>query len=307
MSELLPELESMLRHIDDTRPAAATRAGRVLARLCRPWLERSPLPRSVLTPGGYPIELTFRSDSSDVTYTAEPGMPDATPGEKWRFVRELERMRPAGAALCELIAEPNQRFGCWLGIRPHASGTSFKVYQEVVPRARARMLEQLRRDVADVTDVTSLTPTLVGVTDGEISEYYCQVGRPNTSVLYPHFAAAGVGKQLPPLLDYVAWLAGAELGTLWNRLHFGVSYKFARGARPALTLFLHGCELFSGNRQARDRILGLARQFGRAMPAYERATRAFEAGEREMAHGMVGLRVNDSGGLECSVGLRPFL
>jgi hypothetical protein len=303
MPELLPELASLLRQIDDTRPAAATRAGRVLARLCRPWLERSPLPRSVLTPGGYPIELTFRSDSSDISYTAEPGMPDATPDEKWRFVRELGHLPSAGVLLSELIAEPGQRFGCWIGVRPHAHGTSFKVYQEVVPRVRGLVLEQLLRDVPGVT---ALTPTLVGVTGGEISEYYCKVERPSAGVLYPLFTAAGAGQQLPPLLDYVAWLAGAELGTLWNRLHFGISYKIARDARPALTLFLHGCELFSGNRRARERILGLARQFGRAMPAYERATRAFEGDERAMAHGMVGLRVNASGGLECSVGLRPF-
>lgn len=313
--ELLPELDPLLRQIFETRPAAATRAGRVLARLCRPWLDRMqtglPLPRSVLTPGGYPLELTFRSDSSDISYTAEPGSPDDDAGAKWRFVQTLAPgFDPDRAPLLRaLVAQPGQRFGCWLGARPREGGTVFKVYQEVVPQAEALVWDHLRRDVPGLEGVTALKPTLVGVSPLEsgIAEYYGKVQRPDAVLLHHLFAVAGVSKQLPALLDYVAWLGGGPIGTLWSRLHFGVSYKVSRDALPAVTLFLHGCELFSGNRHARARMLSLARQFGRELPAYERATRAFEVCERpEMMHGMIGLRINGAGGLDCSVGLRPF-
>jgi hypothetical protein len=313
--ELLPELDPLLRQIFETRPAAATRAGRVLGRLCRPWLERLrtglPLPRSVLTPGGYPLELTFRSDSTDISYTAEPGLPDDAASAKWRFVQTLAPgFDPDREPLLRtLVAQPGQRFGCWLGIRLRERGTAFKVYQEVVPPAEALVWDHLRRDVPGLEGVTALKPTLVGVSSVEsgIAEYYGQVQRPDAAVLHRLFAAAGVSKQLPALLDYVAWLGGREIGTLWSRLRFGVSYKVCRDTVPVVTLFLHGCEVFSGNRHARARMLSLARQFGRKLPAYERATRAFEVCERaEMMHGMVGLRVNSAGGLECSVGLRPF-
>jgi hypothetical protein len=314
---LLPELGSFLEQIEETCPAAATRAGHILAQLCKPWLAHlsngQSLQNSLLAPGGYPLDFTFRSGLNDINYTAEPGLPGATTNDKWQFVRELTAgFDPVLHPLVQrLVDQPGQRFGCWLGVRHPGRGnaTAFKLYQEVTPAAGDEVFESLCADVPGIDNIPDITPTLLGLAavDSEIIEYYCKVSNADPGVLHSLFSLAGAAKQLPAVINYLVYLAGEQRSTLWGRLSLGVSFQLAIARPPTVTLFTHAPELFPNDRVARTRILGLARQFGGEMPAYDKLTLAFEQNEIPgMAHNMVGIKVTASGKLECAVGLRPF-
>jgi hypothetical protein len=313
--ELLPELGPMLESIAEACPAGAARAGLTLGLLCRPWLKQIrsglPLHTSLLTPGGYPLEFAFGARSQEISYTAEPGLPQSPLQAKWRFLREVVRDLDLHThpLLRELVAQPSQRFGCWLGVRHRGDITSLKVYQEVGPGASDLALRYLRSDVPDLAEAVSLKPTLLGVVPGAsgLTEYYCRIRNPNLGVLHKLFAAAGAARQLPCVIDYIAYLAGEQRNRLWDRIELGISYCVSSEPQSTVTLFATANQLFPTERSARARLLGLARQFGIQMPAYDRITRSFEKGDPpHPVHGLVGIKVTRSGRLEWSAGLRPF-
>ena len=313
--ELLPEVDRLFRAISETCPAGGVPAGQMLAIFCRPWLEQirsgAPLCTSLLTPGGYPLEFAFGTDSRNISYTVEPGPPQSSVEEKWRFVRRIvsdldPRFHPL---LRRLLEQPAQRFGCWLGIRHRGPSVGLKVYQEITPEGRELVLSYLRHDVPELTEMTGLKPTLLGLTSGTGGpvEYYCRIDDSNLGVLHKFFGAAGVPRHLPCVIDHLAYLAAAQRSKLWDRLHIGISYSVSAGASPALTLFADASQLFPTNVWGRIRLLGLARQLGRQIPVYERITSSFEREEPpRMVHGLVGIKVSHSGHIDCAVGLQPF-
>ena len=313
--KLLPEIGCVLEAVSESCPAAAAHARRLLRILCRPWLTQirsgHPLHTSLLTPAGYPLEFAFGARSQEISYAAEPGLPHSPVEAKWRFVREFVRdldlhIHPL---LRELVAQPSQRFGCWLGVRHRGDITSLKVYQEVGPDASEMVLRHLLAQVPDLTEAASLKPILLGVVPdvSGLSEYYCRIRSANLGVLHRLFAAAGVARQLPCVIDYIAYLAGEQRNRLCDRIEFGISYSVSSEPQPAVTLFANAGQLFPTERSARARLLGLARQLGVQMPAYDKITRSFEKRDPpHPVHGLVGIKVTRSGHLECSAGLRPF-
>ena len=318
-SKLLPGLSAMLQVFADTCPADVQPAGLILALLCRPWLEQqrldSPIARSLLTPSGYPIEFSFLTHSDSISYTAEPGLPQASSAAKWRFARALQgELGPQLDPLLPLLmAQPAQRFGCWLGVR-HAGGVPiFKIYQEVTASAHQPFLAALRRDVpgldGGLDGVAALTPQLLGVVagDGRVTEYYCRLERPEPAAVHRLFARAGIAHQLPSAVDYLAYLAGLPQDQLWQRLRIGISYAVHAAGPPTVTLFAHARELFRTDAVARMRLLGLARQIGGRMPGYESITRKLEAQQGPcMMHGLVGLKMAHTGDISAAVGLRSL-
>lgn len=312
---LLPDVASLLAAIAETCPAAAARAERTLIACCAPWLEQRrrglPLAPSRLTPGGHPLEFSLRASADEVNFTAEPGLPQAAVADKWRFVRTLVGDAALGAypPVPALVAEPGQRFGCWLSTRHRRERTDYKVYQEVTPAARDAVRRDLLRQVPALGRADGLIPMLVGVVPGVISiaEYYCRMADPDPGRLHMLLAGAGLAPHLPLVVDYVAYLAAMPPSDIWQRLRLGISYSVSAEGAPGVTLFAHGRQLFPSNGDARRRVLGLARQIGRPMPAYDRITRPFERIEPAgMVHGMVGLKIREPDGVECAVGLRPF-
>jgi len=290
------------------------RAGHMLATLCRPWLAQIrnglPVNTSLLTPGGYPLEFAFRSNSDDVCYTAEPGPPNSSPLEKWAFVRAIRadldpQLHPL---LRELVNQPAQRYGCWLGVRHHGDAASFKVYQEVTPQASDLVLRHLHREIPGLAQVNRLTPQLLGVSSkGGLAEFYCKVEYPGLGVMHELFAAAGVSKELPYVTNYLAYLAAEPSSKVLERLRIGISYSVSPVGPPGVTLFAHSTQLFPTNYVARMRLLGFASQTGAHIPLYERATRLFEEIEPpHIMHNLIGIKIVGSGRLEFAVGLRPF-
>ena len=316
--ELLPELDRLLKAISQTCPAGAVSAGKMLAVLCRPWLQHirsgRPFHTSLLTPGGYPLEFAFGPDSSEISYTVEPGAPQSSVVDKWRFVHEIAhgvgQIHPHPHPLLpELVAQTSQRFGCWLSVRHRGDIPSLKVYQEVTPQAGESVLRHLKCEVPDLEVVTELRPMLLGVGSAAsgLVEYYCKINAPNPGVLHKLFAAAGAARHLPCVIDHLAYLAAEQSSKLWDRLDVGMSYSVSSTTRPTVTLFADASQLFPTDRKARTRMLGLARQTNVQMPVYDRITSQFEkVVPREMVHGLVALKVSESGMIRCGVGLQPF-
>ncbi len=312
---LPPEISALLHAAAETCPASAMQAGQLLGILCRPWQVEinnwRPALASLLTPSGYPLEFTFRSGSSDLAYTAEPGLPQAACVAKWRFARKLDekldlQLHPL---LPTLAAQPAQRFGCWLGVRHCQASQRFKVYQEVVPQTVPWVLHYLRCAVPGLGSVAELSPSLLGVVPGSdgATEYYCQVEHPGPAVLHKLYAAADIGRLLPCVIDYLAYLAAEPREKLFGRLRIGISYSLANGRAPHVTLFAHASQLFADNRQARLRWLGLVRQLGGQAALYDKLTSSFEESDfSDVVHGLVGVAINEMGQIECSLGLRPF-
>lgn len=312
---LLPELIPILEAFSETCPASSKLAGRTLATICRPWIEQlrlgSPLHTSLLTPGGYPLEFSCRTNSDDIIYTIDPGLPHRSVEKKWEFLRAISdqldtRSHPL---LPVLAAQPSQRFGCWLSIRHRKYTTHFKIYQEVSPEAGELILRRLGSFVPGSVKADSITPKLLGVVLGEngTTEYYCKVNDPSPGALHGLFAPAGVARRLPSIMDYLAFLAAEQSDELLRRLSIGISFSVSGTKPPSLTLFAHSQQLFPTNRLARSRLLGLARQLGLRMTSYERITEAFDNSEpREMVHGLVGIKIDVEGDLEYTVGIRPF-
>jgi hypothetical protein len=284
--------------------------------LCRPWQpctgEGLPSPPSLLTPSGYPLEFTFRLGSSDIVYTAEPGLPNAQTEDKWRLMQNLTDGAVSSSShplLQTLIAQPRQRFGCWLGVRHCGADRRFKAYQEVGPGAAPEILRHLRRFLPITGEAGGLIPTLLGIPAsayGETAEYYCVVNRPRPSLLHTLYAAAGTAKHFPSLLDYLAYLAAVPHGQVLQRLRIGLSFCAGDGKDPSPTFYAHACQLFGNDFLARQRWIGLARQLGEEAPVYAALTRGpRHTGPATLLHGMVGMKIGKTGRIECAIGLRP--
>lgn len=313
---LPPEISTLLQTAAETCPASALHAGHILKTLSRTWMAARNngciAASSLLTPGGYPLEFTFRSGSGNLCYTADPGLPQASVAEKWRLIRALDgkldtRIHPL---LPLLAAQPAQHFGCWLGVRHQRGAHRFKVYQEVGPQTSPLILQHLRCAVPGLADAEEISPRLLGVMPGTggATEYYCKVERPGPAALHRLYAAADRGRLLPCVIDFLAYLAAEPQEKLLERLRIGISYSVAPERPPRITLYAHACQLFGGNRQARLRWLGLVRQIGGEAALYERLTRAFEEDEPpDILHGLAGIGITETGRIECSLGLRPFI
>lgn len=313
---LPPEISALLQTAAEMCPASALHAGHILGTLSRTWTNATNsggiTAASLLTPGGYPLEFTFRSGSSNLSYTADPGLPQAIVAEKWRLIHALDgklgiQIHPL---LPMLAAQPAQQFGCWLGVRHQRGAHRFKVYQEVGPQASPRILQHLRGAVPGLADAEEISPSLLGVMPGTggATEYYCKVERPGPAALHRLYAAIGRGRLLPCVIDSLAYLAAQPQEKLLDRLRIGISYSVAPERPPRVTLYAHACQLFNGNRQTRLRWLGLVRQLGGEAALYEQLTRAFEEDEPpDILHGLVGIGITETGRIECSLGLRPFI
>ena len=284
--------------------------------LCGQWLDgvrRGELRagRSLLTPGGQPLELGFSTRLASLSYTAEAGPVQAPVAERWRVVQAVADAAEARAdpLLAHLAAQPRQRFGCWLGVRHRDAAPAFKLYQEVPDGCGDSALRSLHAAVPALAGVPGVEPSLVGVALGPGvgggREFYCRVVDPDAGVLHRLLAAAGLARRLPAIVRSLSYLAGEQPDALWRR-RIGMSFAVSPGAGTAVTVFAHGLQLFASNGEARARLLGLAAQLGDPLPLYERATRCLEGDtSRPMAHGMVGLKVGPDGELDCSVGVVP--
>ncbi|MPY24510.1 hypothetical protein [Shewanella sp. YLB-07] len=278
---------------------------------------------SLLTPSGYPLEFTFRSSKSELAYTAEPGLAQSKVIEKWAFAHELESRADTqlNPLLAQLIAQPAQHFGCWLGVCHKGAKQNFKIYQEVTSAmaepVRNQLYASLMANVSLTTNVRSgalFTPTLLGVlpADKDTTEYYGQVENPSFSVLHKLYRASGKAAILPCVLNYLAELAALPRDEVFTKLKIGLSFKITNSQVSCITLFCHASQLFSSNFQARTRWLAMVGQLSGEAQLYLQLTASLQAESLlehdcpQLVHGLVGLGAGDGNHIECSIGLRPF-
>lgn len=312
---LLPELSSFVKDITTSQPVNATVFRETLEQFCIPWTEQQfsggYIHHSMLTPSGYPVEFSFRSDTQDICYTAEPGLPQSAPAAKAQFITGLTpQFDFTTGILQQLSVQAAQRFGNWVSVR-HKNGQSvFKLYQEITPGGYPLFYEQLVTAIPALKEIkTRLRPMLAGFTGSgaTIDEFYMRIDRPDISLLRLLFDAAGTGASLSYIRNILSYLTTEEVHSLLGWLHTGISYRAVPGKLPELSLFVHAPQIFSTNAIARKRILGLARQIGGEMPVYEAVTaKLLHKDVPYPLHSIITLKVADTGSITCAAGLSPW-
>jgi hypothetical protein len=311
---LLPELFPFLKTITALQPEASASITPMLEKFCDPWLEQHmaglPVHHSLLTPSGYPVEFTFRSDTDDVCYTAEPGLPQAGAMEKQQFVEQLTRQFDFHTGILQqLAAQHGQRFGNWLSVRHRKEQTAFKLYQEITPSGVELFHKTIAANIPALANTTTLLqPMLAGFTGGgEIAEFYCRIVQPDVNNLHTLFSAAGIAGRLPYMLNILSYLAGEETSSLLKWLRLGISFRATGDDMPELSVFVHVPQIFTSNATARKRILGLVRQINGAMPVYEQLTAGLLSKDPGYpVHSIITLKPAASGKFSCAVGLSPW-
>jgi hypothetical protein len=312
----LPALPPWRRAFDPPG-AAHTAAWATLEQLRRLWQAGSGSNRpddvSLLTPSGAPVEFTFRTGSDTLSYTAEPGLPLSSPAAKWRTIAAIVGIgsldRKTNDLLSLLRAQPDQRFGCWLGVRQSASAVGFKVYQEVTPFGHELVRRNLLVDLPSLDPKPRIVPQLVGqALPAGATEFYFHITDPRPSTLHALLKAADAAERLRLVTDCLAWLAAIPASQLREQLRIGLSYRVAAGQPTIVTFFVHAAQISESNQQIRQRLLELARQLGLDFTQYERATHSLADWEPPIpAHGLVGVTIEPSGNVSLSVGVTPPL
>ena len=205
----------------------------------------APMARSLLTPGGAPLELTLRSGATggagQVAFTVEPALADAPLPHKWQRLCALapeaaDRFPPLAKTLRQA---DGQRFGCWLGLRESGA----KVYQEVAPAARPATLAAMADDWPHLASSIGLVPQLVGFSSGS-REYYAHWPRADAAALHRLLSALGHGATYPLVVDMLCWLSGSSADDGWASLRSGVSLTRSEDGGTVVSLYWHGRSLF---------------------------------------------------------------
>lgn len=310
---LPPEAIALLKVAALRFPQEAQRAKHFLAKFYRVWHLDSHLGlcKSVLTPSGYPLEFTFRSSKSELNYTAEPGLANTSAKQKWNFIQSLsaEVYPQSYPLLTELILQPEQRFGCWIGVRHKVRQHSIKVYQEITALMAKRVQAQLYSVLAKVDSSVVFTPTLLGLMpqDPNMVEYYGKVEAPSFSSLHKLYRAAGKASVLPCILNYLSALSGRQREVVLGEINIGLSVKTYKDEVINVTLFCHANQLFSSDFHTRNSWLSMVKQLSGEAELYKQLTACFiNEHTPTMHHGLIGLSVGESNKIECSIGLRPL-
>ncbi|RYY38760.1 MAG: hypothetical protein EOO08_13165 [Chitinophagaceae bacterium] len=308
----LPELEPLLHEVERQFPAEAAGFVCALSQVSDAWQtarrEGRPLPRSLLTPGGYPMEINERSDSRELCWTAEPALPGAPiEAQLPRVLQHTGINLAADKTLSVFLQQPSPRFGCWMSLRHSVDGVAGKAYLEAGPQTHPHFLEGLHRIAPTLPESFSFVPMLAGIYPGVagVSEYYGLLPNPNARSLHILFGACAVRAHLPLALCLLAELASVQTNDLLQRIRLGASLRAQGSKPPALTLFVHAPQIFESNVQARTRILSLALQLGGKLPLYEALSASLVDNAVDAPlHSVVSLKIGAKG-LSCSVGYSP--
>ena len=313
---LLPGLDHFVDVIAAKQPLTGKSVAGILNQLHNSWagwdIDDAVLPRSVLTPGGYPIEFNFQSHDEAVCYTAEPGLPGDPIARKFKFIKSILAGFDPGenAQAAPFIGQQNQRFGCWISIK-HGSHHDFayKLYYEVTKSTEAYFLKKMGDVIPGLLPAARFKPMLVGVVPNEegLTEYYCKLAQADASILHKLFLSAGVERQLPFVLSCFSWLVSKQPNRLFENLTLGLSFRMVKRKLPILTLFVHCPQIFSSNARARTQILSLFRQIGGQAMLYEAMSEPLNYLHiAHPVHSVLSIKLKNEKEITCSVGLSPW-
>ena len=266
---------------------------------------------SLLTSGGYPMELTLRSDTNDLYVTTEAGSSNDKIEQHLFWAQQYSSSFSfVEHPLLEQFNKSNeQRYGCWLGIRFKGSKPSYKLYHEATEATAKAFLKELSMLYGLDKLLPELIPMMAGFIPGikGIAEFYCRIPKSSLVVLHHFFSMAGVASELNMFLDYLGWLGGMSREELFSRLRFGVSFQQIAGQLPGISIFIHMSELCRNNLKARSRLLSFAKQLGYQMPFYESVSaRLLIENPTFPVHGIISFKPMPKGKMIFSVGLRPW-
>lgn len=312
---LLPELYPFMDVISEREPITGMAVAGLLDNFSAPWLAAragdNAFGKSLLTPGGYPVEFNFRSDDQAICYTAEPGLPEDPPSKKLDFIRSLfnDPNRKITNPVALFTGQADQRFGSWVSVRHSGHELAYKLYHEVTENSAAYFISKLYESIPQLPAEIKFKPMLIGWVpdDEEISEYYFKLLYADQRVLHKLLLIAGMSGQLPFLLSCLSWLFSRQTSKLFENLSLGISFRVAKGKLPSLTFFVHCPQVFTSNALARKQILSLVQQTGGRMDIYEAITARLEqVNVPHPVHSVLSIKLKPDQNISCSVGLSPW-
>lgn len=266
---------------------------------------------SLLTPAGYPMELTFRCDSNDLYITTETSPKDTGISTRLQTAQRYSGEFSSGQhpELKELSTAGGQRYGCWLGVRNKEDQNQYKLYHEVTAEAREFFIKKLFLLIGKAVNLPELIPLMAGLVPGVngIAEFYCRIARPSVYNLEHLCALGGVTAETRTMLDHLCWMGGMNREQLLSRVRFGISFQAMPGQRPGITIFVHAAQICPSNVEIRSRLISFARQSGYQMPLYEKVTERLLINDPGFpVHGMISLKPGPGQNIFFTVGIGPW-
>lgn len=219
-------------------------------------LERSAWPEvvwrwSLLTPSGFPIEVTVGADDTPLRWSCEIAGPELADAARLDCVasRLAEAGQSVAAPLLEALRRLQRgrelRYGAWLGGRSNGEAASrFKLYAEIPAGIDFDELPlPLVLNMVCSHAPAAAVPRMIGIEPArERVEAYLRLGTTDVEDLRPMLRAAGHPRGLEALdrglPDGLRRLAGRRLG---------ISFAAAAGEPVALALFASARSLFPGS------------------------------------------------------------
>lgn len=272
---------------------------------------------SLLTPGGFPLELSFSTNDPTVArYAVEIAGPE-TPsrdrlGHALRLLRQWEIPRPASPVLPmlqEAHAASPVRWGCWLGGRHRPAGDQFKLYVEVPPRLAGTVAERCggllgrRPRLLDQLGELRLVGLHAGSSDVEL---YYRLGRVERSSAEAFFKAEGLGDGAAGVLGLLERTVGREAPVDLPGANLCASVTISADGPKSVSLIAHCVGLLGLDAACRQRVLNLAADLGLVLGSYEQLSRPLEgtpAAERH--HTTIAFSSGLDGPPHLAIGLRP--
>ena len=261
--------------------------------------------QSALSRNGFPIEFAFRSDVSEVRYTAEVAGPGIPPAERLTLAQEW-----TGAALphrlYDLLTRAQSmgplKYGVWIGGRHRGGRATYKLYVEL-PEESASVVSDWAAAEMGVPRLLSGRTNRLGRAN-RLRMVGCPVGSDglelyfDSSGLRPAEVAMLMGplcleSRAPEILDLLRVAYGRSIRRELPARDFGYSYALnAAGEPAAFSLYTFANALLGGDGRIRAAILRLADRVGWDAEFYERLSRPIERRTGWLTvHGLFGVTV----------------
>jgi hypothetical protein len=278
---------------------------------------------SRLTGDGFPVEFTFSSATTAISYTTEIAGPELDERKKVGLAAALLQEKAKGlpgnsyspdsysAIINRLGQQPDLTYGAWMAGR-HDNGKNdrFKIYLEVTNTCADIGVSCLKRFLPDFSAVNShqcLLRMLSVNTSGKL-EYYFRLSSLDVWQLLYLLRCFGFANQGKELIEFVALLSKRKFDRSFIGDSLGLSIALDEHGMPeAATIFTFNFKVFEpGDGSIRRSVLTYSDWFGWDFASYAQITEPLASTtSRFTNHGLVAFTTTTGGQKIFQVGLRP--
>ncbi|MGK7895060.1 MAG: hypothetical protein AB4372_15925 [Xenococcus sp. (in: cyanobacteria)] len=257
---------------------------------------------SLLTEGGFPVELTFTSDNNSIRYTSEIGSPDVANHQRLALAVALlqefglKRINQQNLRFFQSIQQAGMlRYGAWIGVRHVGNKDQFKLYLEIPHNGQSivenYLFSLLGTSVAIPNRPINMQMLGFYPETGEI-EFYFQIISMTPWEIINLLKPVGLEDYQETILDLFAEAYGRPVFRQLPGDIFGFSYSLSLHRPPIFSFYTFAETLFSSNAHTRRSILALGRQNGWNMSYYAKFSELLVLNENlDNWHGMFGIVV----------------